>query len=172
MRIWCIIQIVTSLKHLLIGRHPRRTAIRIAVLGSVGLVFFGLVARPVRFDGVSMAPTYRDGGFRFMSPVLLAVRPVKRGDVVAIRMPGDGAFYVKRVLGLPGESVAFIEGRLIIDGTEMPEPYVDMRGNWALATFDVPTDHYFVAGDNRTTSFSGHTLGTVHRRSIAGIVMP
>jgi len=163
---------MTRLKHAIIGRNPARTGVRIIILGVFCFLFFGFILRPVRFDGISMEPAYRDGAFRFMSPLVYWFREIERGDVVAIRMPGGGAFYVKRSIGLPGEEIAFRTGILRINGIAKEENYLKTSGTWTFEEMQIPDHHYFVAGDNRATSFSGHALGTVHRRDVAGVVLP
>lgn len=119
-----------------------------------------------------MQPTYGDGGYSLMFPLIYMWRGPERGDVVAIRMPGGGAFYVKRILGLPGEEIQFDKGSLLINQQTIPEPYIQHKGEWDLQPIRIPAGYYFVAGDNRLTSFDGHTLGTVNRKRIAGIVYP
>lgn len=159
---------MTRLKHLLIGRNPRRTAVRALVLAAVSYVVFGHVVRPVRVQGISMAPTLSDGSLHAINLVAYRRSAPQRGDLVAVAMPGGNAYYLKRVLALPGETVAFEQGRLLIDDRPMDEPYLTVTGAWTMPALRVPADHYFIAGDNRSTLFEGHTLGVVARDRISG----
>jgi signal peptidase I len=92
-----------SLLDPLIGRNPRATLLRIAILVSVSLLVFGWILVPLRLAGISMLPTYRDGAFNFANRAAYWIGEPARGDVVAIRMAGPHAFYVKRIVGMPGE---------------------------------------------------------------------
>lgn len=159
---------MTRLKRLFFGRNPRRTLIRAMVLAGISYGVFGHVLRPVRVQGISMAPTLTDGTIHLVNLAAYWRSEPRRGDMVAVEMPGRQAYYMKRVLGLPGERVAFVEGRLLVDDRLVPEPYLASLGNWNMGTQLVPEGHYFIAGDNRQTSFEGHTLGLVEARRIAG----
>jgi hypothetical protein len=72
----------------LIGRNPRATLLRIAILVSVSLLVFGWILVPLRLAGISMLPTYRDGAFNFANRAAYWIGEPARGDVVAIRMAG------------------------------------------------------------------------------------
>src|SRR2546422_9544584 len=92
------------------GRNPKRTAVRAVLLVILSLVVFKFVLLPIRVVGISMAPNYHHGQINFVNRLAyLKARP-KRGDVVAIRINGERALLLKRVIGLPGETVAWEEG--------------------------------------------------------------
>ncbi|HMO52207.1 MAG TPA: signal peptidase I [Kiritimatiellia bacterium] len=159
---------MTRLKTLIWGRNPKKTLLRCLLLGLVAAWVFGWWLRPVRVVGISMEPTMHHGGVHLIDLRKFRSREPGRGDLVAIAMPGRRSFYLKRVLGLPGETIAFRQGRLVINDRELPEPYLYELGDWELEDTPIPTGVYFVAGDNRATPFSGHTLGLVERSNIAG----
>jgi len=168
MKVWCILRIMTRLKRILIGQNPRRTLVRILIISTVCLVVFGLIARPVKVKGISMEPTLRNGSIHFVNLLTYRYADPVRGDLVAVVMPGRNAYFVKRVLGLPGERLSFQNGHLFINDVSMVEPYIIDRGNWTLDTVVIPAGSYFIAGDNRLTSFISHTLGFVDRKNISG----
>ena len=101
----------------------------------------------------------------------LPFRPPARGDVVVFRHPQEPeADYVKRIIGLPGETVIVVEGTVSIDGRPLDEPYLnplyrDRRSSDALR---VPLDHYFVMGDHRNVSSDSRSWGTVSRALLKG----
>jgi len=159
---------MTRLKQVLVGRNPKRTLIRAAVLAIVSLVVFGYPARPVRVKGISMEPTLHDGSIHFINRWHYAWSTPQRGDLVAVAMPGGRAFFMKRVLGMPGERIAFVNGQLLIDGAPYAESYLRDAGDWNMAELAVPEGHYFIAGDNRQTPWSGHTLGLIHEDQVSG----
>jgi signal peptidase I len=145
-----------------IGRNPKRTAIRALILALFCFVFFKFfvfrfIVLPVRIEGYSMFPTYRDRGINFVYRLAYRHSAPQRGDVVGIRMAGPSVMLMKRIVGMPGETVGFEHGRLIINGEEMPEPYMK---NHSPALYTPPVklgpDEYYVIGDNRMNSEQGH----------------
>jgi signal peptidase I len=160
------------LKTLLVGRHPRRTAIRAAILVALCAVVFGVVLRPVRAHGVSMTPTILDGDLVFLNTLAYALgRPIRRGDVVGIRLTGPNLVYVKRVVALPYERVAILAGQVLVDGQRVDEPYVRHRAPWEYAQVQLGEDEYFVVGDNRGMQQEWHDFGRVSRDRIRGKVV-
>jgi signal peptidase I len=152
----------------LLGRRPSRTLLRALVLA---LLTYGAgrhLARPVRVRGTSMEPTLADRSLHLASLVRYRRIPPARGDVVIIAMAGGRAFYLKRVLGLPGERVQLEAGRLFINGAEQPEPYLPEGGAWSMPERPLGPDEFFVAGDNRRMPLEDHAAGVVHRERIAG----
>lgn len=89
---------------------------------------------------------------------------VHRGDIVTFKPPHRNAIFVKRVIGLPGETVKFENGKVFIDGKELYEPYVvkdDYNG-----LIEVPEDEYLLLGDNRPNSEDGRYFGTVKKNKL------
>lgn len=159
-----------SFQRLLIGASPRRTLVRAVLLGGLAWGVFGHVARPMLVRGASMEPAVRDGGLRFANLLRFRYRPPQRGEVVAIALPGGQAFYAKRILALPGETVGLHAGRLRVDGVWRPEPYVRLAGAWHVPEIRLGADEYFVAGDNRSQPFEEQVAGVVQRRRLAGVL--
>lgn len=155
-------------RRLLIGRRPARTLWRAAAWAVVTVLFFGKVLLPVRVDGISMEPTVRDGSIRFAFLLRYAFSDPRPGDLVVIRMAGRKVMYMKRILAVGGERVAFERGVLLVNGVPRPEPYLREAGDWTLPETRVPPDEFFVAGDNRTVPMESHTLGFVKRSRIEG----
>jgi signal peptidase I len=151
-----------------IGRSPKRTLLRAAVLAAVCFIVFTFVLLPVRLRGTSMEPTYTDGVLNFVNALRYRLRTPRRGDIVAIRMAGRHVMLFKRIVGLPGERVAFRDGALLIDGREVDEPYVHHRAAWDMEEVTVGPNEYFVVGDNRRGSIEAHALGRVQRGRIVG----
>ena len=157
-----------SLLDPLIGRNPRATLLRIAVLVSFSIGVFGWMLVPLRLSGISMRPTYRDGAFNFANRAAYWVGEPVRGDVVAIRMAGPHAFYVKRIVGLPGERIEIVAGMVTVDGQVLLEPAVVRRAQWNLPPVTLAPGEFFVVGDNRSMKIEHHDLGRVSRRRIVG----
>ncbi len=160
--------LVSLPRRLILGRDPRRTLLRVAVLALVSFLTFGWLLTPVRVHGISMEPAYRDRGFNFVNRVVYTVRSPARGEVVAIRLAGPRVLYVKRIIGLPDERVAIVEGIIQINGVPLVEPYVRARQAWNYAEVTVGPGEYFVIGDNRDMGAGDHEFGRVDVRRILG----
>lgn len=159
------------LRRAIIGRNPRRTLVRAALLALSCFLISQYVLRPVRVDGISMLPTYRDNGVNFVNRLAYFFHEPQRGDVVGIRLAGEHAMYMKRIVALPGETVAFREGRLWINGQPLEEPYVKLPCDWAQPPQQVGSGEYYVVGDNRSMDFWGHVQGRALRKRIIGKVL-
>jgi signal peptidase I len=90
---------------------------------------------------------------------------------VAIRLAGPSLVIVKRVVGLPGERVAFVGGVVQINGVPLDEPYVRSRRPWDRAEVTMGAHEYFVVGDNRGMSQGNHKFGAVDEQRILGRVL-
>jgi signal peptidase I len=154
---------VSRLRDIAIGRDPRRTLVRIAVLAVLSFIIFGWLLTPVRVRGISMEPTYHDSSYKLRAP--------QRGDVVAIRLAGPGVLYVKRIVALPTERVSIVDGVVEVNGTPLAEPYVQKRSAWNYPEVTVGAREYFVIGDNRSMKMGDHDFGRVDSRRILGLLL-
>jgi signal peptidase I len=125
--------------------------------------------QPVRFEGKSMEPAISDGDRILM---LKNFWTPQRGDIIAFRFPKDTTkSYVKRIIGLPGETIEIREGRVFINRQELQEPYVNQRFNVIKVSFApviIEAGHYYVTGDNRDHSSDSRMWGTVAEDLIYG----
>lgn len=159
---------VALLPRLAVGRRPRRTLVRVGVLIVISLALFRWVLLPVRTYGDSMLPTHRSGEFHLVNRAAYFWRHPARGDVVAVRMAGWNVVYVKRIVGLPGERIAFVKGDLLVNGQPLSEPYVRQRQPWTMEEMTLGSGEFFVVGDNRDMRIEQHEFGRVRRERIAG----
>jgi signal peptidase I len=159
------------LRRLVIGRRPELTLLRSAVLVLVCLVVFRFVLLPIHVQGISMMPTYRERGVNFVNRLAYAFCAPRRGDVVAIRMAGEHVMYLKRIIALPGETLAFHEGRAVINGQVLKEPYVHYPCDWESQPQVIGPDEYFVVGDNRSMEWAAHEKGKATRERLVGKVL-
>jgi signal peptidase I len=160
-------------RRVIIGRNPRRTFIRILVLVVVSVVVFKWVLLPIRLDGPSMLPTYRSGSVNFVNRLAYWNSEPQRGDVVAVRYSGHSIMLMKRVVGLPGETIEFVKGRLWVNGRPLDEPYVKFSCDWNVRPehYLLRDDEYYVVGDNRSMPFENHQQGAARRQRILGRIM-
>ena len=156
------------LRRVVIGRNPKRTLARIVVWVAVCFLVSKFVLLPIRVEGVSMLPTYKTSGVNFVNRLAYALHPPQRGDVVAIKMAGEHVMYLKRIIAMPGESLAFRNGKAIVNGKVLNEPYVKYPCNWNLPPEQIGWDEYYVVGDNRSMDFHEHTQGRAWRTQILG----
>jgi signal peptidase I len=158
-----------------VGRHPRNTFIRIAILIPVCYVLFHFMLVPAKVDGISMEPTYHDGSFNLVNRLAYLRHEPRRGDVVSVRAwAGLHLMLMKRIIGLPGETVAFDHGRVLINGQPLNEPYEDREkwaSDWTLPPVTNAPNQYFIVGDNRTMPWQDHKFGCVDRDRIVGKVL-
>ncbi len=162
---------VTWFRTILIGRNPRFTAVRIVVLVAVSLVVFNFLLLPIRVQGISMLPTYRTNRINFVNRLAYVFHEPRRGDVVAIRYAGKHVMLMKRIIGLPGETISFQGGRAHINGRPLDEPYVKFPCNWEIPPRQIGPNEYFVVGDNRSMPEAAHDKGKAERRRIVGKVL-
>jgi signal peptidase I len=158
-------------------RIPVRTAdmrsltrdilLALAVVGTI-IVF---LYQPVKVEGTSMAPLLNDQQRIFINKFVYRFEPIQRGDVVVFWYPLDQKkSFIKRVVGLPGETVEIRQGRVWIDGKLLDEPYVPPQFSDynSYAPLRVPADHFFVLGDHRNSSNDSRVFGTVPLSQIYG----
>ena len=77
----------------------------------------------------------------------------ERGDIIIFKFPDDESkLYIKRLIGLPGETVEIKEGKVFVDGEALDEPYLTVTTEGTFGPYTVPEGHYFMLGDNRNNS--------------------
>ena len=153
---------------LLWGRRPRRTLVRAGLLALACWLLLRWVCLPMRAEGISMEPTIRNGSWHLANLLQYRWRAPRHGELVVIQLAGRRVFYLKRVLGLPGERIALVHGELRIDGRAVAEPYLRESGDWNLPETQLPPDEFYVAGDHRALPLAQHKAGLTRRRDIAG----
>lgn len=156
------------LRIVVIGRNPKVTLVRAVILGVLCVIGYETTLLHIRVEGISMLPTNQDGSAHFVNRLAYLRHAPQRGDVVSIRMAGIHEMYLKRVIGLPGETVAFLNGKVLIDGEVLDEPYEKLSCDWTRRPEKLGPDEYFVVGDNRSMPIELHTLGKVERQRIVG----
>lgn len=156
-----------KLNDFIIPKLNRKFLIRVGIVIIACFVFFGFICRPMYIKGSSMEPTYSSTGFTFCwRPAYWFSKP-ERGDIVIIRYSGK-KHYLKRVIGLPGDTIEFRKGKLILNGKELAEPYVKNPCDWNLPERTVEEGRIYVIGDNRSMMLEQHNFGAVKQKRIYG----
>ena len=120
--------------------------IRLSAVTVTALLVFRYLLIPCVISGASMEPTIKRVGFTFCWRGKYWRAKPRRGDIVVIRYAGN-VYYLKRIVALPGEVVAFRRGILYVDGRRQREPYVHFGCDWDLPPRKVLEDHYYVKGN-------------------------
>jgi signal peptidase I len=140
------------------------------VLAIVVILF---LYQPVKVEGTSMMPGLVDQERIFINKFVyrFGIADISRGDTVVFWFPQDTSkSYIKRVIGVPGDTVEVVEGLVYVNGEALTEPYVpeEYRDRTSAAKHVLDADEYFVLGDHRSSSNDSRTWGTVPRRYIYG----
>lgn len=134
------------------------------------VLYFGInaVSVRVRVDGFSMNPTLQDGEYILVNRLAYKIGNPVRGDIVVFSFPMDPRQdLIKRVIGLPGESISVQDGKVMIDGVPLEEPYIAAPPIYN-DTWVVPEGQLFVLGDNRNESKDSHEWGFLPLENVVG----
>ena len=171
----------------------RRTIVEYAVIAIVAiglaLVIQAFFVKPYRIPSPSMNNTLLPGDRVLVNRLVYHFRDVHRGDIIVFHYPVDTSFvFIKRVVGLPGDTLQIKGGLLYVNGNQLSEPYIrkvdgvpetttpgqatlgtTMAPAWSLKDpYTVPAGNYFVMGDNRTESDDSRTWGPVPAKDLIG----
>ena len=164
-----------------------------AILGLLIFVALHLSVQNFRVQGPSMRPTLESGEYVIVNKLVYlridpqeianlipfvnvdnnkAVYPFhapRQGDVIIFEFPRDPTRdFVKRVIGLPGDTVRIYKGRVFVNDAPLDEPYITQQDRREMALVNVPEDSYFVLGDNRRQSNDSRDWGPVPVDNIVG----
>ena len=169
-----------------------RDIIETAILGLIVFVIAQTAIQNFQVEGSSMFPTLRDSEFVLVNKVgywevdlgpLDFLVPGRsngdflfsgpdRGDVIVFKSPsGEGRDFVKRVIGLPGDSVEIRDGRVFVNDVELLEDYISAPPTSTVERRVIPPEHYYVLGDNRNGSSDSRAFGPVHQSLLVGEVI-
>ena len=144
------------------------------VLITVIIIRF-FIAQPFIVSGASMAPNFASNDYLIVDELSYRFHPPHRGDVVIFHPPIDpSSYYIKRIIGIPGDHVEVKNGVVTITNTEYPkgivlnEPYITPDTLSEDKTTDVPDGKYFVMGDNRPESYDSRAWGLLPKSNITG----
>jgi len=150
----------------------------VAVAVVVVVAIRSFIVQPFLVSGASMEPSFSSNDYLLIDEVSYRFNQPSRGDVIVFRYPGDESiYYIKRVIGLPGEHLLISDGKIKIFNSENPDGFVldefylpsglKTSGNEEVA---LKSDQYFVMGDNRNYSFDSRSWGNLQKSEIVGLV--
>lgn len=153
----------------------------VVVALSIFLVIYLFVMQPHQVNGSSMYPNFEDGEYLMTDKISYRFGQPGRGDVVVFHAPpaaqcpnGTGCDFIKRVIGMPGDTVEIAPGGVLLNGKQLneaylPEGFVTRPSHFtAGGPVTVPADKYFVMGDNRSHSSDSRAWGFVGKDEIVG----
>lgn len=179
-------QLLTYVQDAVIPPPPRSSSIKREVFEWakmvvwVAVMFYGLrtfVVEGFEIRGHSMENTLENHERVLVAKFIYMFRPIQQGDVIVFRFPNDPTRrFVKRVIGLPGDTVEIKNGIVIVNGEPVDEPYVyengrDFRFGKNLASKRVPEGHYYVLGDHRNVSSDSRSWKAIPRDAVIGKVV-
>ncbi len=147
--------------------------VEILIVCMLAVFLVAAFGQRVSTAGDSMAPALRNGDVLLINRAVYHIKSPARGDIIAFRQEENGHFSVKRIVGLPGETVQISEGKILIDGEEMTEDIyvsdIEYAGE-AEQPVKLGDDEYFVIGDNHAASDDSRLpgIGAVSRDEIYG----
>lgn len=154
-----------------VRRELRSWTRDLAVALGLAVVVMIFLYQPVKVEGTSMNPLLSDQERIFINKFVYHFEPIDRGDVVVFWYPLDRSkSFIKRVVGLPGETIQIKAGDVYVDGKELPDQYVPssyLDGS-SFGPRRIPPDSYFVMGDHRDSSNDSRVFGPVPRQYIYG----
>lgn len=130
--------------------------------GTIALILITFFLRTYYIPSESMQPTLQVHDYIVVEkPFLLRLFhafPPHRRDVVVFHppLPGETREYIKRVIGLPGETLSVHDSKVYVNGKPLTEPYIKAPPNYRFGPVNIPSNHYIVFGDNRTNSEDSH----------------
>ena len=141
----------------------------------ISIVLYIFIMTPHEVIGNSMHPTYKNGEYLMANKVTYRVKEPQRGDVIIFKY-SDTQDFIKRIIGLPGDTVMLKDGQMYINGTILDESNylsdsIYSNGGDFLKegqSVTIPDDEYFVCGDNRPHSSDSRTFGSIKETDIKG----
>ncbi len=178
--------VMLFLARLILGKYKTPFAKSMAevvesALMAIALVFLFIrpfVVQAFFIPSPSMYPTLREGDHILVNKFVYRFREPRVGEIIVFKAPPDASDdnterdFIKRLVGVPGDTVEVKEGALFRNGRRMDEPYLEEKEiTYSMPAMKIPDDRLFVLGDNRNDSRDSHWWGTLERKRVIGKAM-
>jgi len=126
--------------------------------------------QPYKVQMGSMLPTLKENNLIIVNKILYRLQSPKRGDIVVFVPPGGEkkVYYVKRIVGLPGDTIEVKDGAVFINNEKLIEPYLQIETPGKTSLQTLSNNQYFVMGDHRNNSLDSRDFGPIGLKSISG----
>ncbi|MEM9807776.1 MAG: signal peptidase I [Cyanobacteria bacterium P01_D01_bin.56] len=155
-------------------RENLKDTLWIGVIGITILSLSRLLFPISQVSSVSMEPTVKEDSKALINNLAFQVNAPQRGDIVIFDsgyrtglLEREKVRFIKRIVGLPGETIEIRDGQVYIDGKRLDEHYTS-PSTVHLAPTHIPDKHYFLLGDNREESYDSRVFGAIHENKIEG----
>ncbi|MBI2594682.1 MAG: signal peptidase I [Candidatus Colwellbacteria bacterium] len=144
----------------------------IFLVAVIAVVVVAFIAQPFRVQGASMTPNFFSGDYVLVDKVSYYFRTLDRSEVVVFKNPeNESEYFIKRIVGLPGEEMVISGGEVYINGKLLDESYLPKdQTSSGESDFILGPDEYFVMGDNRLQSRDSRSWGALKRDNVVGLV--
>ena len=142
--------------------------ISIAIAIVIAIFVRTFIFEPIKVDGESMSPTLHSHQSLGVEKMSRYFGLPERGEIVIVHYPKSSDAFVKRVVGLPGETVEIKNSTVLIDGQPLSEDYTSKEPYNDMGPVTVPEDSIFVMGDNRANSQDSRYVGCLNKKAIIG----
>ena len=150
------------------GKFVRDIIITIVAALAIFLILQAAVGS-FKVYGMSMTPSIQHGDYIMVNKAAYFFHEPNRGDVIVFHSPRNpGSDLIKRIIGLPGDTVEVKNSKVFVNGTPLTEPYIMEQPKYQYPLQQIPEDNYFVLGDNRNNSADSHTGWFLPRENIIG----
>lgn len=156
--------------------------LEVAVVALATVIFIrSFLFQPFLVSGQSMVPNFANGDYLLIDEFTYRLRAPERGEVIVFRPPGnESTYYIKRIIGLPGEKVRIVNDHIAIYEPDKEDPVLLDESYLSSNTLTVPSspanteftlkaDQYFVLGDNRAQSYDSRSWGLLNKKAVIGL---
>lgn len=145
-----------------------REVVETVLLTAIIIVLVNAATSRFRIEGNSMEPNLHDSEYVLIDKISYRLHPPQRGDVIVFERTGEDRDYIKRIIGLPGDTVEVHAGQVLVNGVALDEPYINQVIRNDMPARLIEPDRYFVMGDNRNNSSDSRSFGSVAEQAIIG----
>lgn len=147
-------------------KNIKKELIEYLIIILVVLFIRFFIITPIKVQQKSMFPTLNPNDIMILDKISLKLGNIERFDIVVIKYEKE--YLIKRVIGLPGEIIEYKEGKLYVNGKQIPETFIRVNTADFKLEEKIKDDNYFLVGDNRNNSTDSRAFGSINKKDIVG----